>query len=721
MFNESKRLNLLNSLIITVMAMFILESALYAQPGIDIRREGLTVQQRLKVAVTYSCESLPMDTVLLQLAELGNVDIVKSPKVTGDVTIKVTNVPLDEVLENILSAHDYTYIATDYMIRVVPLPEAAVYRDKMVSRIYHITYADVVGVSEALAQFISDKGKISYNKGTNHIIVTDTEDKVRAVDSFIGQVDQMTQQVVVEVRLYDVETNEAFDLTVDWSVDHNKPELVYPRSERTTSTSTTTTDAVESTYWKDKAGDYGSTTDSSSDTNYAEHSDGGYSSDSSSNTDYGETRDSRTETGTTDWIENDVGVIVPVDHPDSYSSTHEDMTGWSDTTTHEEGTNWQDTTGSSNTTGTENTTGWKDQYVTGGSTAGATKGTTHTVTDTPINNHLPILKRKKLSYGASFNPTDGGTIRFGFLDSNIDLQFALSMLHSDLQAMLLANPRIMVLDNQPANFEIVREVPYTELSQTSDGGSMTSTKFMPVGVKLNVTPHIARDGLIRLDIEPEFSMIVSLDATGAPTMDTRRAKTTAMVRDGETVVLGGLRKKSTNKGVEKFPLLGDLPVVGGLFRNEHESEVTSELILFITSKIVTRPCLNPHEIKRLKETCFCDPELCEMKFMQRGDEDYCDKYNSKCQMRKGKGCEIQRAEPQPTYRRTHEIRSPQVTPIYPESSNNTLVDEVPAYNLTRQVTIPETTDLELEQPKKAPVDSREFIKQWMKRAREKAL
>ncbi|MBN1456733.1 MAG: hypothetical protein JW912_02650 [Sedimentisphaerales bacterium] len=699
----------MNSLIIIVMAMFILESVLYAQPGMDLRRDALTVQQRLKVAVTYSCESLPIETVLLQLAELGNVDIVKSPKVTGDVTIKVTNVPLDEVLENILSAHDYTYIATDYMIRVVPLPEAVAYRDKMVSRIYHITYADVAGVSNALGQFVSDKGKISYNKGTNHIIVTDTEDKIRMIDNFINQVDQMTQQVVVEVRLYDVETNEAFDLTVDWALDYNKPKLEYPRSERTTSTTTATSDEYTNSYTKNKNGGY------DSDSTYAENSNGGYTSDSTSHTDYGETTNSHTETGTTDWIENSEGVIVPVDSPDSYSSTTSDTTGWSDGTTHEDGTNWQDTTGTSHESGTD----WED--TTGQNVYGPTSSTTTTVTDTPINNHLPILKRERLSYGASFNPTDGGTIRFGFLDNNIDLQFALSMLHSDLQAQLLANPRIMVVDNQPANFEIVREVPYTELSETSDGGNMTSTKFMPVGVKLNVTPHIARDGLIRLEIEPEFSTIVSLDINGAPTMDTRRARTTAMVHDGETIVLGGLRKKSTNKGVDKFPLLGDLPVVGGLFRNEHESEVTRELILFITSKIVTRPCLKPNEIQRLKQTIFADPELCEMEFMQREEEDYCERDKGKCQLRKGRGCEIQRAEPEQTYRRTQEIRSPQVTPIYPESSANTLVDEVPAYNLTRQVTIPESSDMNLDQPKENPVDSREFIKQWMKRAKAKTL
>ncbi|GAI52998.1 unnamed protein product, partial [marine sediment metagenome] len=108
----------------------------------------------------------------MDLAEQAKIDIVKSPKVTGNVTAKVTDVPLEEALSNILAAHDYTYIATESMIRVMPLSEIAVAREELVTRIYRITYADANEVAGALGNFVSQRGKVALNKGTSHIIVT---------------------------------------------------------------------------------------------------------------------------------------------------------------------------------------------------------------------------------------------------------------------------------------------------------------------------------------------------------------------------------------------------------------------------------------------------------------------------------------------------------------------------------------------------------------------
>ena len=114
-----------------------------------------TARDRLKTRITYSCIDTPIETVLMNLAEQAKIDIVKSPKVTGNVTAKVTDVPLEEALSNILAAHGYTYIATESMIRVVPLPEIIAARERLVTRIYQITYADANDVAEALRNFVS--------------------------------------------------------------------------------------------------------------------------------------------------------------------------------------------------------------------------------------------------------------------------------------------------------------------------------------------------------------------------------------------------------------------------------------------------------------------------------------------------------------------------------------------------------------------------------------
>jgi len=202
-----------------------------------------------------------------------------------------------------------------------------------------------------------------------------------------------------------------------------------------------------------------------------------------------------------------------------------------------------------------------------------------------------------------------GTLRFGWLDSAIDIDVLISAEQEDISAKLLANPRILVLDNETALFDIVREIPYKEVTETGEGGSMTSTKFKEVGVKLEVTPHITRDGMVRLHIMPEFGVVVGTLTEGSPpTIDKRKIDTIALVKHGQTVVLGGLRKKDVTQQTNKIPLLGDLPLLGALFRFEGESTTNSEIVVFITPWIVGQPVLSEDEQRAYKETEFSRPE-----------------------------------------------------------------------------------------------------------------
>ena len=463
-----------------------------------------SAKDRLQTKVTYSCENLPMEDMLKELSELGQVYIVKSPKVTGNVSIKVIDVPLEEVLTNILGAYDYTYIATENMIRVVPLAEAVIMRETLVTRIYKITYADAKEVTTALKEFLSVNGKVSYNKGTSHIIVTDTEDKIKAVDKFIDEIDRITSQVLVEVRIYDITSNEAFEINPEWSIGRNTPEVTTTRQDMTSSRI-----GVDP---KDL---------------------------------------NEVELRPDDWYEGTGSQQFPATDPYDINS------------------------------------------------------------DTKIRTYQ--TRRRKPVFGGSFDRTEGGTIHLSLLNNAIDLDFVLSMLHSTVEAKLLANPRILVLDNETANFEIIREVPYRELRQVAREDPITYTEFKKIGVQLKVTPHIARDGMIILKIEPEFGVIVGQDIiTGAPTIDTRRVKTTTLISDGQTIVLGGLRKKELKKTVDKIPLLGDLPLLGGLFRAESETEETNELVVFITTRIITNPKLTKTEQIQYDEVSFPSPRVSEL-------------------------------------------------------------------------------------------------------------
>ena len=93
------------------------------------------------------------------------------------------------------------------------------------------------------------------------------------------------------------------------------------------------------------------------------------------------------------------------------------------------------------------------------------------------------------------------TIRFGILNDSLNLDTILSANQRDISAKLLANPRVLVLDNEKANIKIVQEVPYQELSQTAGGGNIGTTQFKEVGVELIVTPHITEEGLVRMHLQ----------------------------------------------------------------------------------------------------------------------------------------------------------------------------------------------------------------------------
>jgi len=206
--------------------------------------------------------------------------------------------------------------------------------------------------------------------------------------------------------------------------------------------------------------------------------------------------------------------------------------------------------------------------------------------------------------------TSYGFLRFGWLTPNVDIDAQINAEEEVTEAKLLANPRIMVLDNETASFDIVTEEPYVE--RTVSAGTVTETvKFKPVGVKLTVTPHVTRDGMLRLHILPEFGVLVervTISSSDVPVVDTRKVDTIALVQDGQTVVLGGMRKKGVSKENNKIPLLGDLPLVGGLFRFEGEDTAITELVVFITPRIITQPVLSLDEQMVFDETNFSVPE-----------------------------------------------------------------------------------------------------------------
>jgi type IV pilus secretin PilQ/predicted competence protein len=369
--------------------------------------------------------------------------------------------------------HGCGFIKGENVVRILPRDEMPQISERLITQTFEIIYADVEQVVKALEKFKSQQGSVSFIQGTSHIIVTDTESKVRDIAVLIQTIDQITPQVLVEVRIYDITNKNNLDLGIDWYVGKrtNRDSSFYPSND---------------------------------------------------------------------------DIVINKSGDETYISSKTEPS-----------------------------------FITGFSA--------------PVNKTAAETM---------------GYMRFGVLNEYIDVEARLRAEKENIEAKLLANPRILVIDNGTALFDIVTEHPYIE--RTITASTVTETvKFKKVGTKLLVTPHVTRDGMLRLRILPEFGILVSqvtLSSSNVPVVDTRKVETEALVRDGQTVVLGGMRKKDTAKQINKVPLLGDLPLLGSLFRFEGESTTVGELVVFITPHIITDPLMTAHEQQAYEVTNFPAPQ-----------------------------------------------------------------------------------------------------------------
>ncbi len=194
-----------------------------------------------------------------------------------------------------------------------------------------------------------------------------------------------------------------------------------------------------------------------------------------------------------------------------------------------------------------------------------------------------------LSTAAGTNPATnpGGFVTFVLGGSDFTITGLLDFLQSHDNTQVLANPKVLAINNRTASIEIIDEVPFQQLTQTSGGGQIGTTEFKEVGVKLLVTPRIAADGSVHMELNAEQSnQTGAVGAQGVPVINTRRSSTTLTVRDGQTFVLGGLRRVRTAVTEDKVPFFGDIPGLGALFRRNVSVEVETELVIFIRPRIV---------------------------------------------------------------------------------------------------------------------------------------
>jgi protein transport protein HofQ len=189
----------------------------------QIEKKGVLtdLERRMQKTICIDVNDVPIGTVVRQLAEQVDVDLIKSPQVTGNVTVSLTDVSLEEALRSILDVHGAGIIIGENVIRILSRAEMPEIAERLVTATFEIIYADVAQVVKALDKFKSQQGSVSSIEGTSHIIVTATESKIRDITNLLATIDRITPQILVEARIYDITSKDNFDLGVEWSAGRN--------------------------------------------------------------------------------------------------------------------------------------------------------------------------------------------------------------------------------------------------------------------------------------------------------------------------------------------------------------------------------------------------------------------------------------------------------------------------------------------------------------------
>jgi type IV pilus assembly protein PilQ len=427
--------------------------------------------------LTLNFQDIETRAVLQLLADASGQNIVVSDSVTGNVTLRLQNVPWDQALDIVLRTKGLDKRRQDNVIIVAPQAELAA-REKaelaarkdvqelapLRSEYLQVNYAkaqDMAGLIKTQTNsLLSPRGSVAVDDRTNTLLLQDTADRLADVRRLVATLDIPVRQVLIEARIVIVNND----------------------------------------------------------------------------------------------FERDLGARFGLTNVQKYGNN-----GLVTTTGNAVGTDQIVGSGLVNRQG-------------GGSPFPVTLPTGGTATNR-YNVNLPVT-------------SPAGTIALGILGSNFLVDLELSAAQAETQANIISSPRVITANQKEATIEQGVEIPY----QQSASSGATTIQFKKAVLSLKVKPQITPDNRIILDLDVKDdavgTVVVTSGGVNVPSIDTREISTQVLVNDGQTVVLGGILSTTQREDDTKVPYLGDIPVLGHLFKNTIHKDNKDELMIFITPKIV---------------------------------------------------------------------------------------------------------------------------------------
>ncbi len=429
--------------------------------------------------LTLNFQDIETRAVLQLLAETSGKNIVVSDTVSGNVTLRLRNVPWDQALDIVMTTKGLDMRQNGNVIIVAPADEIAAREtadleakqairelEPMYSEFLQVNYAKADDLSSLISggggnSLLSDRGSIAVDSRTNTLLVQDTAEKLQNIRRLVSTLDIPIKQVLIETRIVVVNDDFSRDLGVRLGITafkENSTDGVTVISGSGQGTDTMVGSALENL------------------------------ADPSNNT------------------------IFPVELPSL---------------------------------------------------------------DNRYNVSLPVV---------------GGAGRFSLavLESDYLVDLELTALEAEGLGEIVSTPRVITANQSEARIEQGVEIPY---QQAASSGA-TTVQFKKAVLSLTVTPQITPDNNIIMDLNVNKDSVGQVISTGGaggtvPSIDTRQVQTQVLVKDGQTVVLGGIYETERRETVNKVPLLGDIPIAGNLFKSKSRTNNKAELLIFVTPRILS--------------------------------------------------------------------------------------------------------------------------------------
>jgi type IV pilus assembly protein PilQ len=453
--------------------------------------------------VTFNFQAIPVRTVLQLIAEESGLNVVAADTVTGNVTLRLINVPWDQALEIVLRAKGLDQRRDGNVIWIAPQAEIASYeqakaearlalaqRAALITEYIAINYGNAEEIAQLLTDdakqstggggqqqergsgFLSQRGSVSFDRRTNTLLLNDTEEKIREIRALIALLDRPVDQVLIEARIVVASETFARELGARFGIS------------------------------------------------------GGYE-DGRSNV--------ITSTGTQQGVDRMANLALA------------------------------------------------NRFA--GRSSGLPVGQPGPVGGGVLVPQLAERLNVNLPVGSP-----SGSIGFAILGANYLLDLELSALEAEGRGEVISSPRVITANQREARIRQGDEVGYVTISPQQGQIPIPNVQFKDVLLELVVTPTITQDGRVYMVMavkKDEISGFVDTSIGQVPQINKREIATAVLVDNAQTVVIGGVYEFKSREDLNKVPFLGDVPILGNMFRRKGRSTEKAELLIFVTPRVLT--------------------------------------------------------------------------------------------------------------------------------------